>query len=310
MTDSGTSSLYPKHMAKSDDLMQLRRFFEEHGALLQMVRPLFKMQIIIDANVVIRDLIRVAERGNCEERSWVQELCAAGTLTACAPLVLDAEVRRQLPHVAKKRHVSLTLLMAQWEVYSQSITFINVANEVTPSDRNVRDPDDLPYIWLQQKTDALIYTNDKDIPAMGGRTIGYTVIAHLRNYSRSAAVEYTIKYEGIIIASVSAELVKAAFNFLRSLSANAKKAPYWMWLVGGAAVVIALLHPRVRTTAVSLISSLPRKARRFGSVLVEMTEPLMITHSEAKRNADTALESAFLQIERSSGRRISLCPPK
>jgi hypothetical protein len=301
MGDIGACSAYPTHPVKSDDLMQLRRFFEEHATMLHAIRPLFKIQIIIDTNVVIRDLIRLAKRGDAQERSWIQELCAAGTLTACAPSILDAEVRRNLPLVAKERHVSLPLMVAQWEVYLRSIAFIDAPDKTVLLDTDVRHPNDLPYIWLQQRTDALIYTNDKDIPAMGGRTIGYTVIAHLCDYSRNAAVEYTIKYQGIILASIGVGLAKQVFSFLRSLSVHARRMPSWIWLIGGAAVLIALLHPRVRMAVVSHLCSLPPKARQLGSVLAEMTEPFMIAHSEAKRNADTALENAIVEIGKSAG---------
>jgi len=298
MSDAGTCSTYPNHSVKSDDLMQLRCFFEEHAPLLYAIRPLFKMDIIIDANVVIRDLIRSAKQGNGEKGSSVQELCAAGTLTVCAPSILDTEVRRNLPIVAKKRRISLELMLAHWEVYSRNIRFIDVPCGTGPLDVHVRDPDDLPYIWLQQKTDALIYTNDKDIDAMGGRTVGYTVIAHLRDYSRNAAVEYTIKYQGIHLASIGGQLAKQVFSFLGSLSVHARKVPYWIWLIGGAGVLIALLHPRIRATAISLCSSLPPKAKRLGTALIEATEPFRVTYSEAKQNADAALEGAILQIER------------
>ena len=286
------------HSIKSDDLSNLRSLLDKYGAFLSSIAPIFQLKVIVDANVIIGDLIWLTKhRKKRNAQTALQELIKAETVIAHAPTILEVEVKKHLSAVAKKYGINEEYLQAEWQSYANCIEFTDVPNVSSPLVAAVRDPNDIPYLTLQRATSAPIYTRDKDIPAMGGATVNYTVIAKLQEYSRSAAVEYTIKSQGIVIAVISGKIVEQLFSFVRSLTAGAKKLPSWVWLFAGATVVIALLNPKIRNMMTSWVSSLPNKAQKFGMQLIKLTEPIVHEHQRAKEMADKALEAVNFELK-------------
>jgi predicted nucleic acid-binding protein len=283
---------------RSDDLSKLRAFFEKCEAFRESIAPIFQLEVIVDANVIISDLIWLVKvRRYKQARTRLQELIDSETILAYAPSVLKAEVSKHLSSIAKKEGLAIEDLAAEWQEYANKIVFEDLAYQPANLPPDERDPDDLPYIKLQQRTGARIYTKDKDISAMGGVTIGYTVIAHLRDYSRHAAIEYTIKYQGVVIAVLSKNSAKLLFSFIKSLAISARKLPSWVWFVACGVLIVGLLNPTSRNLIVTWISSLPVKAMKIGLKVVKFTEPFVLEHQKAQEKAIAALNAVGLELQ-------------
>ena len=283
---------------RSDGLTKLRDFFEKCGACRESIPPIFQLEVIVDANIIISDLIWLVKgRRDKHARTKLQELIDSETILACAPSILKVEVTKHLSRIAKKEGIAIQDLEAEWQEYAKKIVFEDLPYQLPNLTTDDRDPNDLPYITLQHWTGARIYTKDKDISAMGGVTVGHTVIAHLHDYSRHAAIEYTIKYQGVVIAVLSEKLVKLLFSFIESLAISAKKLPSWVWFLACGVLIVGLLNSTSRKLIVTWISSLPVKTMKTGLKIVEFTEPFVLEHQKAQEKAIAALKAVNFKLE-------------
>ena len=139
---------------------------------------------------------------------------------------------------------------------------------------------------------ALILSRYKDIPQMGGRTVGVTLIATLCTYSREAAIEYTLKASGAGAIVLSGAMLKAVGRFMHSLFPTIQRIPSWVWLVGLALFIAALAFPKTRAWLYAAIELLPEKTKKLGAELFGILDPLLEQHEQARRNADNALDKA------------------
>ena len=221
----------------------------------------------------------------------LRELIHSETVIPYAPSVLKKEVRKRLSTISKEQRISLKKLEAEWEKYAKIIVFEDATNQPHELTGDIRDPNDLPYISLQLAKNASIYTRDKDFSSMGGITIDLHVIARLRDYFRYAAIEYTIKSGGIVVAVISGKLVEQLFHFIKSIAEQVGILPSWVWLIVCGILIVALLHPNSRKAVITFITTLPVKTKEIGLKIVEFTKPLVIEHYNAKEQAEVALSA-------------------
>ena len=219
------------------------------------------------------------------------------TFVPLAPEKLNEEVSSYLPVIAEKHDLDVQNLELLWDELASHISFHHVEVAYSPSDTDVRDLDDLPYIYLHQRTGAPIYSKDKDIPAMGGSVIGWSVVMKLKEYSSHAAIEYTIKSNGIIIANLSAKAASALFEFIKSLGSKTKQLPPSVLWVAGGVLAGLIIHPKSRAFIVSALRALPEKTQKLGKILLEAAKPLMQEHNDAKIKAEKALSEVKVKLE-------------
>ena len=282
---------------RSDELPALRSFLERFDTFQTLFPPIKQFEVIIDASVVISDLIWLTKhRKKKDARSSLQELIDSETVIPYAPSVLKEEVHKRLLTVSKEQRISLNNLEAEWEKYAKTIVFEDSPNQSHELTDDIRDPNDLPYISLQLAKNASIYTRDKDFSSMGGATIDFHVVARLRDYSRHAAIEYTIKSGGVVVAVISGKLVELLFSFVKSLAAQIGKLPSWVWLIACGVLIVALLHPTSRKAVITFISTLPVSTKEIGLKIVEFTKPFVIEHYNAKEQAEAALDSVTAKV--------------
>jgi hypothetical protein len=103
--------------------------------------------------------------------------------------------------VASREGLDSAALFESWEEFRTSIAFEDV--EVGATEEPCRDPKDLPYLRLHQTTGRPVYTVDADLAGMGAAVIGIEVVGHLRDYSRSASIEFSVKIGGVAIGGLS-----------------------------------------------------------------------------------------------------------
>ena len=94
-TDSSSPRFIPS------DVLAARDFLQTHPSL-QVVLPLFQISLILDANVIIAELIWLARtRRDPTARTALQEVIAARTVLPFAPRYLDHEVQGKIPEVSR-----------------------------------------------------------------------------------------------------------------------------------------------------------------------------------------------------------------
>lgn len=287
MTDSITQTI------RSDNLVSLRGLFGGDNAYFSAfsaIAKIFQIDLILDANIIIEEVRWLAvKRKNPDAGTRLLEVLKCETVKAFAPEFLIVEVEKHLPKIAKDDSVSLDLLTEHWEEYRSYITFVTVDVATEEEIALAQDPKDLPYIQLQNKIGAGIYSKDSDIEAMNGRVIGLHVIASLRKYSRNAAVEYQLKCMGLMSMTVTAHVFMGAVELIKALTVKTKTLPSWVLWFGALLVVVALIHPTSRAMTENWIKSLPDKIETFGVTLLEAIIPLIEEHNIAKEGAQNAL---------------------
>jgi hypothetical protein len=157
----------------------------------------------------------------------------------------------------------------------------------------VQDPDDLPYLYLCAELGAeAIYTRDTDLEAMDAPVIGADVVVFLRDYSRAASIEVTIKAGGFIVSIAGAELIKQGWRLLLQMSNAISKLPRGIQLATAALVLAMIVHPKTRNALRAVASALPERAAAvMGTLRPLIGEALVNVHRE-KQKADLALANA------------------
>lgn len=119
--DQGSSREEP--LIKSDDLSNLRVFFEANPGL-EILTELFQLSVILDANVIIAELIWLTKtRDNPKARTALQEVIAADSLVAVAPVWLEDEIQENIPEVSEELGIPEDQLLEAWEKYRELIEF-------------------------------------------------------------------------------------------------------------------------------------------------------------------------------------------
>jgi predicted nucleic acid-binding protein len=253
--------------------------------------PAYRVRIVIDANVVLSDLHWLAKRDKPEARTRLQEVLAAGTVVAFAPHQLEAEVRRHMPRVARKAKVPVERLEEEWATYRTAIRFRTPAEGERPA--WVQDPDDLPYLYLRTEIGAqAIYTFDPDLKAMGAPVIGADIMVALRDYSREASLEITIRVGGMVVVVTGVATVRAIWELLQQFIAAIAHLPRGAKLVIAGAVLGMLVHPRGRAMLHRWLAVIPARAGAILKLLVPRVGEALVKAADANHRARAALARA------------------
>jgi len=276
-----------KDFISSKELAGLREEMVGVISVIPFLQQVFQMEVILDANIVLRDLIwTTTKRKNKNAKTDLQEVLEAETVIAIAPIFLKHEVEKHLPTISSLHRVAIEELEKEWRKLSNFIEFHTEIDDLDISLTDVRDPNDLPYIKLQIKTGAPIRTEDKDIPAMNGITISAQVIASLKDYSRHAAVEYTFKLQGVSLITFSSVAIVSIFKFVIHMTKSLGKLPSWILWTAVIALIVGLLFPLTREAILGWIGTLSYKLKSLGEDVVELLMPHFKGHDEAKSRAD------------------------
>ncbi len=261
----------------------------EDGGIFAALGHLFRINLVVDANVVIADLRwLVLKRKNPEARPQLLEVLQAETIKAFAPTFLEEEIKSRLPLLASEENLQINELETHWSTYKALITFVDVGGPVA----GYQDPKDVPYLKLQSKLEAPILSKDPHISRMGGQTVGITVVAKLRTYSREAAIEYTLKAGGASAIVISAVTLRAIGEIVNTLLPAIRRIPPWVWITCLALIAAVLIQPNTRARVVSASKLLSEKSMMLGTMFFEFIGPLLLEHERAKKSAMEALSNA------------------
>jgi len=277
---------------KSDNLKWIRDLVADHPELQQLGK-IVQLRFVIDANIVLAELIWLAKsRRDPTARTNLQEVIASGTVVPFAPMVLEEHVRRRLADISAEENIPLGRLEELWQEYRASLSFHEPDPVATTRPEWTRDPTDVPYLVLQSQVGATaIYTNDKDIKAMGGPVVTAEVILSLRDYARSSAVELSLKIGGVVLTLGAAA---AVYGMIRAVIEVFIRLPPAVQLLAVVALVAAILHPRSRTFLADL-------AHEFGQTLwnaVDHLGPVVLELAAECERAETKARQALEDAQR------------
>jgi predicted nucleic acid-binding protein len=237
---------------RSDKLKQLRvviRSWKESSAVIGSAA---QFRLVVDSNVVLGDLLwLVSGRTNDNAKTQLMETIEAETIDLYAPPVLFREVEEKIPLIAAQKGLDADLMYAQWNIYKTQIKSAEPDNEKVRALQNGVDPNDAEFIALEQTIGASgVISKDRHIGQMGGNHISVTCITHLRNYSRSTAIELNIKVNGVLFAKVSYAAIAGMYAGSKALIEGVSKAPDWVKVALLAGGLLVALHPGARASVV------------------------------------------------------------
>lgn len=280
---------HPQHFVppiRSEDLPHIAAFLQRIEVMKEQFTA-FRIDVILDANVVIRDLRWMAtKRTNPKAKTELMELIDCQVVRAHAPYFLVRELKENLPDVAKYEGVPLRTLQAMWKDYRKKIHLVPVGGP--PKDPKLRDPKDVPYLRLQEKLNHVIVSEDPDLAAMGGSVVRIQMFAPLRSYARNVVVEYHYKVMGVGSMMIAGSIVETAVGLLR----NVRNLPRWMIWGALLLVVLALANPTSRKKVIEIASQVFQGTTVLAEVAFGVIIPMVEQHTSAQEKARLSLEKA------------------
>lgn len=226
----------------------------QFGTFLRVPR---QCVLVIDASDIMADLHWRAR--HCQDpsaRMPLQEAIDSHTVIAIAPQQLLHEVTRKIPEYAQKWEIDEEVLWQEWLVCKGRLRFYDIGPTRDVTDQSFRDPTDLPYIDLYSQSGAdAIVSADKDIPAMGAKTVGRETKIALRDYARAESGVLHIKLGGLLVTIIITESMTAIWSLAVALARAFVRLPVWLQLVILAAIGAGAIHPRSRTMLGELVSN-------------------------------------------------------
>jgi predicted nucleic acid-binding protein len=283
---------------RSEQLEVLRTFVAQQPNIENMIGAMFQLRLVLDSNAVISDLLWMAKRKKEGNQSAILEVIKAGTLIAYAPEQLRDEVEEHLPSIAKKRKISFDKIQLEWELYQEHLVFIEIDESQLVAYEDSVDPKDAPFVVLSKMLNVPgIISKDPHIEQLGGKRISLDIGVSLRDYSRSAAIVYTIRIGGIIFSTVPIGVIFGIFQAINGILKGLSKLSNNNKLILLAIVILIFVILKSRKYIFDNISNFKDM---FGDIWIEL-EPLFIqlileeqeNNEEAKINLGK-IQSNFL----------------
>jgi predicted nucleic acid-binding protein len=257
---------------KSSNLRSLRDFVEASVALKKIVGSIVQFHIVIDANILIRQVVWASKRKNPAAITHLHECIQAGTIIVYATTRVVSEVEEHLPLIAAKKGADIETYRTEW-LRLKPLLLINDPDEALVAKYGEgRDPDDAPTIALAEALKAIgILTDDNDISAMGGTIIPESFIAAARDYSRQATLNVTIQISGYYIAVGTGRGLMGAISILQRYIAWIRHLRTEYKAVLFLAVLACLIHPRARQAIISTTKTLTQHVPEFAGALLQLS---------------------------------------
>ncbi len=267
----------------SDSLRPMYELCKKYPSLNKLFDMRLQIRLVIDTNVVIDELLFVtSKRRKDSARTALREAMDSGVILTIAPTKMHEEVDRHIPRLARERSLPEAKFREAWQDLQTRIEFREVKTN-SQQRENVRDQNDIEFVVLYKKSGAeAVLTRDRDIPAMGAKSVGPEVLPSVRDYARAKSPEVSLRIGnavifGIPIAAVAvlAKLLAAAWSTIRNLSPELQ-----FLLLSGA--ILAALHPRSRKALRAGFSSLGSGLRTSGGVFAQVVGELSVNIEAAQ----------------------------
>lgn len=289
------------YQIRSDELAHLRDLYKEGGPLASL-GALFQLDLILDANVVIGELRWIAKhRKKPDARSALLEVLEAGTLTAWAPTFLEIEVNKHIATVVAQG-ADKSEVVAHWQRLKCHIRLVDVGG-APDSSVGLRDPNDVPYLRLQERIEAGILSNDKDVRAMGGKAIRpFRILGALRAYSRASAVHVTLQVNGFKLGTFALTMIaKLVGEVSRSFRRAASTVPRNVWLFALLLASLVLAIPEVRAWLRTQVSRVAAPVAGPWGMVCDLALGLAAEYQRVKTQSEAEYASVRAQLDELGG---------
>jgi predicted nucleic acid-binding protein len=246
------------------------------------------VRLVLDANVLISAVRwHVKKRIVPGARTALLEVLASRTIVAFAPSFLEDEMRTQLAALAEKEGLTYAALAEAWAEYRELIIFYPARRpDEFPTDGNVADPKDRPYIETYLAVGATaIMTSDPHLARMGARTVDFEVSMSMRQYARDASIDFTLRWHGLVLEIATAAAVAGLFSGFVALVRAFARLPLAVRGLIVVAILAAIMH---RPTRERIAAALRRGGESLAATIndvLPVIERLMRLASEKKQSA-------------------------
>lgn len=252
-----------KVIIPSDDLLRWRELCLHWAPLFRLLELLPQFRLVIDANVIIEDLLFLTQRRkNPAARTHLQEVIDSGAVVALAPFELWDEIEEHIPRLAIEEGVPEEALRGAWLEYQSRIRFIAVGQISEEEAAAAVDPDDLPYVRLCHKVRAdAVVSRDWHITALGAQSVEREVLKHVRDYAREKTPEIVLRVGtyGVTIPAVAG--LHALGKIIGGVAKGFAKLPREAQLLLLVGAILLIAHARSRKAVAAAISAQAARAK-------------------------------------------------
>ncbi|WP_297473508.1 PIN domain-containing protein [Ferrovum sp.] len=268
----------------------------------QWLGPLAKFVIVVDANIILGDLIwLVSKRKKPVAVTELMECIQAGTIVVYITRSVLTEVNKHISTIAADKNLSEAALRQEWKTYRKFVKVRTPHKVLVDRYKNGRDPDDAPTIALEKMVRAVgILSKDADIPEMGGLVIEMEFTKRAREYSRKTAVAATIRLSGCTAIMVSWAVLEITLKSIQRAASWLKRLPAPVQLIIFVAVVAVVSNRHAQKRVTSLIAQISASVSDYwpdvlgllasiGTTLAENTVPPPVPSFSTLKNRTTDL---------------------
>jgi predicted nucleic acid-binding protein len=244
-------------------LAQIRELIATAKLLRDTIGNVIQLRVVLDTNAIFHDLIWLCKkRSNRQAMTSIQELIESQTLIPYAPYHVRREIEKHIADIAKKQKLTERELRDAWGSYQKALTFCNIKVQPTEINKNVRDPNDLPFIKLADQIGASgIVTRDKDIQAMGGNPICLDCIIELRDYARAKHIELSFRLGTVLFVSVSFAALWGVIKIIKGMISVVSNLPTWTKVILILGAIFLIAHRPAREAVGKRLTSVGKKIR-------------------------------------------------
>jgi len=253
-------------------LAAIRRFQGCRTDLAALLPDIASYVVVVDANVLIRDLLWLLEKRRLPDvKPAILECMIAGTFVAYVTGDVVAEVERNMPAILRERGLPEVAWISHWREYRRHLKIESPDTRVVATYASGRDPSDAPTLALAEIVAACgILSADKDIAAMGGKVLPGSFKIEARSYSRDAAVYFSLKIGGIYCAATAFEALALAARGIRRGFSSFMALPPALKTIAVCAAILAILYPTSRAVLIEAVRSIGSLAGEALKVLLEV----------------------------------------
>ena len=236
---------------RSEMLGELRKI----NGLKNLLGPLAQFVVVVDANVILGDLIwLVSKRKKPDAVTELMECISAGTIVAYIARPVLAEVDEHITTIAADQKLSEDALRQEWKKYRKLVKVRKPREAMVDRYRDGQDPDDAPTIALEKilRADGIL-SKDPDIAAMGGLVIEMGFTKQARDYSRKTAVAATIRFSGGTVMLVSWSTLALIWKSIQGATVWLKRLPVPVQLILFVAIVAVASDRRARQRVTAML---------------------------------------------------------
>jgi len=224
-------------------------------------------------------------------KTAIIEVIQAGTLIAYAPNQLKNEIEQHLPGIAKKKKISLEKMKVEWLAYQNHIEFVEIDEDKLAAYEDSVDPKDAPFVILSEMLNvAGVISDDPHIEKLGGNRIHLDIRLSLRDYSRSAAVAFSLRIGGVVCTRVSIDVLMAMGKAIRAFAQVILNLPDKIKIILFFALVFTFLIPSIRAKVLGYLQTIKGLSGDAWEQISPIVIDLIHEASEKGKEAELKLE--------------------